>query len=199
VADQHQREPVLPPEPLEQRDDLVTGVLVEVASRLVGQQHPRVFHQGPRDRHPLLLPAGELGRQVPGAVGQPHEFQCPRRALAPLGGADAQRHERGLHVLVRAERGDQVEGLEDEAERAGPHPPDRAVARPRQIGAPEPDVAGGGPVEAAEQLQQRRLAMAGLALDGEPLPLADLKAQVTDGEYLLVPLVVDLADAGQVV
>ena len=41
-------------------EDLVAPLVIEVARRLIGKQHRRVFDQGPRDGHALLLSAGEL-------------------------------------------------------------------------------------------------------------------------------------------
>ena len=47
--------------------DLVAGLGVELAGRLVGQDEERLLDQGPGDRHALLLAAGELV----GAVVEP--------------------------------------------------------------------------------------------------------------------------------
>ena len=57
VGDQDQGQAAFPPELLQQRDDLVPGVLVQVPGRLVGQQHLRRLDQGAGDRDPLLLAA----------------------------------------------------------------------------------------------------------------------------------------------
>ena len=48
---------------------------VERAERLVEQQHLRVVDQGARQRHPLLLAAGELGRLARGEARQLHQLQ----------------------------------------------------------------------------------------------------------------------------
>jgi len=53
-------QPLVLPELLEQGDDLVAGVLVQVAGRLVGEQHLGLLHQRAGDRRALLLTAGEL-------------------------------------------------------------------------------------------------------------------------------------------
>src|SRR5262245_25340496 len=47
-------------EPVEQREDLLAGLAVEVAGRLVGEQHRGIAHQRTRDRDALLLSAREL-------------------------------------------------------------------------------------------------------------------------------------------
>src|SRR3984885_6622803 len=69
VGDHDHRQAVVLPELLKQGDDLVAGVLVEVARGLVGGQHLGLLDQRAGDRDALLLSAGQLGGQVPGAVG----------------------------------------------------------------------------------------------------------------------------------
>ena len=79
----------------------------------------------PRDRHPLLLAAGELRRQVVGAVGTGR----PPRAARRRAWADARPCGRpsAAWMLARGQRRDQVELLEDEADRA---PRRRRESRP---------------------------------------------------------------------
>ena len=50
---------------------------VEVAGGLVGQEQVRLVDEGARDRHPLLLPAGQLRRAVVHAVGEAHGLEGP--------------------------------------------------------------------------------------------------------------------------
>ena len=47
-------------DPLEQAHDALAGVGVEVAGRLVGEQHQRPVDERPGDRDALLLTAGQL-------------------------------------------------------------------------------------------------------------------------------------------
>ena len=61
---------------------------VEVAGRLVGQQHGRVGDDRARDRDALLLAAGELVRGVWSPAAEPHLGQGLARAqrgAAPVG------------------------------------------------------------------------------------------------------------------
>ena len=44
---------------------------VEVARRLVGEDHARLGDERPGDRHALLLTAGELGRLMTHPIGEP--------------------------------------------------------------------------------------------------------------------------------
>ena len=59
VGHQHDRGPAAI-ELLEQRQDLHRGRRVEIAGRFVGEQDRRPVDQGARDRHSLLLTAGQL-------------------------------------------------------------------------------------------------------------------------------------------
>ena len=68
-GDDHRRA-VLGGEPGEQVDHVGARLRVEVAGRLVGEDHPRLDDERARDRDALLLAAGELARQVAGAVGE---------------------------------------------------------------------------------------------------------------------------------
>ena len=54
----------------EQAQHLAAGARVEVARRLVGEQHGRLGDERPGDGDALLLAAGELGRTVRQAVGE---------------------------------------------------------------------------------------------------------------------------------
>ena len=58
---------------------------VEGAERLVEEERAGVVHQRPRQRHPLLLAAGELGRFASGELLQPDHFQQLRHPLLHVG------------------------------------------------------------------------------------------------------------------
>ena len=49
---------------------MVGGVRIEIAGRLVGEQHPRRVGDGAGDRDALLLAAGQFGRPMGDAVGE---------------------------------------------------------------------------------------------------------------------------------
>ena len=91
------------------------GPGVEVAGGLVGEDDRRLAGQGAGHGHALLLAAGELARAVAQPVAEAdggHDLVEP--GLVRLGAGQRQRQD---DVLLGAERGDQVEGLEDEADR----------------------------------------------------------------------------------
>ena len=56
-------------ERLQRLHDLVRVAGIEIAGRLVGKQQDRIIDQCARDRHPLLLAAGQLPGRVALAVG----------------------------------------------------------------------------------------------------------------------------------
>ena len=68
---------VLAVERLQQVEDLVAGLAVEVAGRLVAEQQRRVGDDGAGDADALLLAARELARVVVGAVGQADDRRAP--------------------------------------------------------------------------------------------------------------------------
>ncbi len=112
----------------QQAADLLAGGRVERAGRLVGQQQLRRVDQGPRDRDPLPLAAGQPRRVVvavlveaePGEqLGGPRPRPPPGRA-GQLGGQQ--------HVVGDGEVVEQVEELEDDADVAGAEPGERALA-----------------------------------------------------------------------
>ena len=87
---------------------------VEVAGRLVGEQHGRLGDERAGDRDALLLAAGELRRLVVAALGEADALdQRVDRRASGLRPAIASGSE---DVLLRGQRRQQVEGLEDEAD-----------------------------------------------------------------------------------
>ena len=87
VRDQHDGH-ALAVELLEQRHDLQAGARVEVAGGLVGEDQRGRVDQRARDRHALLLAAGELRRLVVGALGE-------ARRCASISSARARRSRAG--------------------------------------------------------------------------------------------------------
>ena len=160
VRDDEERAVLLLGQRAEHLEDLAADLRVEVRGRLVGEQDRRLARQGPGDRDALLLAAGEIARQEALAVGQAHGVEHAL-GLGPRGGAlEALDVQRVLDVLERRERGEEVELLEDEA--------DRLLADRRQPCRPggvdllavDDDPPGARREDAAEDREQRRLARA---------------------------------------
>jgi hypothetical protein len=181
VGHQHERALVLAVEREQELDDLRPGGGVEVAGGLVGQDEPRPQRQGPGDRHALLLAAGELGGVVVGAVGEPHgrkELAGPVERAGPAG--QLQRHR---HVLERGERGDQVVGLEHEADAVPAQARQRVLVEAGDLHAVQHDGAGGGPVEPGDEPEQRGLAAAGGPGDRHHLARVHVEAYAVEDRH----------------
>ncbi len=145
---------------LEEQHDLFARAGVQVAGGLVRQQNGRAHHQGPRDRHPLLLAAGQLGGPVVHAILQPHPRQRLRRRRA--GFAASVEYSMGSRTLSSAVKPrQQIEGLEDEPDLLIAHPRERLVPHAAGVFPIQPVVSPRGQVHAAQHVQQRRLSRAG--------------------------------------
>src|SRR3954454_18810234 len=79
------RDAALGVETAEQLHDIGTAATVQVAGRLVRQQHGRFADERARDGHTLLLSARELAGTVIQPMTEPDGVECRRRALAAFG------------------------------------------------------------------------------------------------------------------
>src|SRR6266545_7304694 len=181
VADDHHAAAVLGGELAQQPGDLAAVGAVEVGGRLVGQDERRVVGQRPGDRHALLLPAGELVGAEAEAVAQPHPFE--QLAGAPVGGGAGDPGEVAgqLDVLGGAERAEQVEVLEDEAEAVGAQGGQPPLGRAGEVDAVEEDGPGGGSQHRAEHQQQGGLAAARGPHDEHDLARGHAEVDVAGG------------------
>ena len=106
-------------DPVEQLHDPDRGLGVEVSGRLVGEQQRRVVDEGARDRDALLLSAGELVGVVVDLRLEADEADDLRHLAADLGARGAD-HLQGVgDVVVDRAVGQQLEVLEDGADRGG--------------------------------------------------------------------------------
>ena len=151
----------------QQLEDLDAGLEVELAGRLVGEQHRVAGRDGARDRHALLLTAGEL---VAGSGRGGIPARRARSAATARGAAAAPGDgETELDVLQRGQPREQVEGLEDEG--------DRLAAEAEQLSAEAPVMScpaitarpAVGESRAPIDVQERRLAAAGGPEDDDEL------------------------------
>ena len=91
---------------------------IQVSRRFVGQQDQRLAYYRPRHRHPLLLAARKLARQVLSPMGHPHFFQCFVYALFAFGRSHASISQGELDILIDRQIPDQVKALEDKSNAA---------------------------------------------------------------------------------
>ena len=74
---------------------------IQSRSRFIGQQHARTGNHSARDRHTLLLPAGQLSRLMCQPVGQADRLECLRRAAQPFPARDSLQSQRQRGVIQR--------------------------------------------------------------------------------------------------
>ena len=164
---------LVPGDLLQDLHDLHRGLRVQRAGRLVGQKDIGVVDEGARDRHALHLPAGELIGLFVQLVAQAYFFKrlgCAASALALAHAGNRQRQfDVGQNALVR----DQIVSLKNEA--------DRVIAIRVPIGvrvilcrlSVDDKVALAVFVKAADDVQKRRFAAAGMAEDRDEFALPE--------------------------
>ena len=148
------------------------GPGVEVAGGLVGEDDGGPPDQGAGAGHALGLPAGQLGGAVVQAVAQADGVDDPVEVVAvdpPAGDVQGQGD-----VLLRAQGGHQVEGLEDEADVLAAQPGESAPAHGRDLLPVERDRPGGGRLQARQAVHEGGLARAGGAHDGGEAPAREV-------------------------
>ena len=152
VRDEDDGCPRLPIERLEQLDDVRTGVAVQIARGLIGEEEARGIAERARNGHALLLASGELIGKVVRPVTEPHAGQQlarPRwRAIL------AAQFERHLHVLERGERRDELEALKHEPDLLAPELRAPVFVQLRQVGAVQEYSATRRDVESGEEAEQ---------------------------------------------
>ena len=178
---------------------LARDLRVEARGRLVDQQQLRVLDQGAGDADALALAAGEAVGALVDVLGEADPVEQAQRLGDVVLGVHAQdaaqragvAEPAGQHVVHHREPLDQVELLEDHADVAALQP-HLGIGELEQVDAVEHDLAAGRldqPVDAADQ---RRLAGAARADDGEEVigpereahPLQDLAPGVAGAQVL---------------
>ena len=152
---------------------------VEVAGGFVGEDDGGLEDEGAGESDALLLTAGELDGVVIGAVGEADGGEEGAGAGEAFGGGATGKLGVGVElvgeedIFERGEGGDELVGLEDEAEGAAADGGELVFGEVGDGGAVEVDVAGGRGIETGEEAEEGRLAGAGGAHDGEELSGGD--------------------------
>ena len=175
---------------------LLGGHRVEGGDRLVRQNDVGALGQRPRQRHALLLAAGELVGAHIRLIENAHLVQRLERLELVLFAERAQqhapeghiRHAGGEHILDHSRARDQIERLEHHAD-APAELPQRLAGQGAHIRAVHRQRAGGDPVHTVHRPQQRGLAGAGAADDGDKFAVPNgqvhiVKAHGAVGIYL---------------
>jgi hypothetical protein len=181
----------------QQLHDFVAALAVQVAGRLVRQQHQRIGDDRACNGHALLLAAGQFcgcmgfpsgkanarqrqaGRTVPG-----------RRRLAAV--------EQGkLDVFLGRGARQQVESLEHESQAFAPEHGALVAAEALDVDAAEQVHAAGRRVQAAEQVHRRRLARAARPHHRDEFAGLDPQVDPAQGLEGGIALAIGLGDAAQ--
>src|SRR5437867_3912072 len=131
--------------------DRAAGLAIQIARGFIRQQQPRPYGKSPRECHPLLLPSRELAWIMLGARRKPDALQL-------FGGAGEGVRVPGQfkghsHILQRRHGRNQVKGLENDAHRSATETSEPILIEPRQILAPDQDLAGAWALQPANHHQ----------------------------------------------
>src|SRR5579875_483488 len=169
-----------------QGENVIGERRVERGDRLVGQQHDGLLHERARDRHPLLLPAGERAGPVVQLLRYPNPLER-RSRLVELGPERPQKEAEGAqrrpaaeraghHILVDTQALHHVVPLRDHGD-AAPQVAQAPAAGAADIHAGNGDASGLDRHEAADGPEQRRLPSTARADDGDALARLDRQRQ----------------------
>ena len=161
---------------LQELEDGLAGLVIQRARRLVAEQELWVFGKRPRDRDALLLPTGQLRREIALPLLEPDLLQHrggDERVGAELG--------RDLHVFKGCEVRDQIVKLENKADLRTPVGGQTLLVIGGDLLPVDKDASLGEGIHAAEDIQKRGFSRAGLAHDHADLAPADLKAHIVQG------------------
>ena len=101
-------------------EDLIAGLPIEVAGRLVTEQEHRIAHDRPRDPDALFLAAGQLTRIVFGTIGQTHERERGLHVALPFPARQLRQQQWQFGIALRCEHRQEVVELKDEADMISP-------------------------------------------------------------------------------
>src|SRR5258706_728273 len=169
-------------QPADERVDAARGERIEVGGGLVEEEDARIERERPGERRALHHAARKLGGKFGAALGlHSRELEFHRRNPLLLLGAEvgvlAQRQHDVLRDRKRREEGSLLEQHADERSLFG------AVDRVDGL-AVQLDLAGVGPIEADEGLQQHRLPRPGAPGDAEDLARLDVEAELVVHDLL---------------
>ena len=166
---------------LEGAHDIFSMHSVEVAGGFVGEDQGGPVHDGPGHGHPLLLPAGKLGREVALAVRHMHAFEGSSYPYLAFGWTHTGIHERERDVVEDAQLIDQVEALEDKADVALAQLGSAALVVAGDFLALESVRASIGGIDQAQDVEKGRFATARGPHDRDEFPLTDFQVDLMQG------------------
>ena len=166
--------------------NLRTAAAIKISRRFVRQNDGRVVDERTRNRHTLLLSAGKLVRIRLHLIQQTNFAQHFRRTRQTLLLRHARVTQRERHVFRHGVGGKEVEGLEDIPEGLEAQAGFCLVGEVANVLTVEGIVSFGQIIEQTDDVEQRRLAAAGFAGDGDKFALLNVQAdagQRVDGAF----------------
>ena len=152
MGDQQQGRPV-PGVLLEQAiDDELTGIAVEIPGGLVSEQQLWSGDEGAGDRHALLLAARQLARVMRQAMTEADRREGFCRGGKCIGATAELEWDRD--ILQGRHRGQQVEGLKDDADPSAAEPGERILVEAAEIDPVDPHSSRTRPLQPAEHHHQ---------------------------------------------
>ena len=148
--------------------DLRAGFAIEISGRLVGKQDLGLRRKRPRQRHALLLAAGQLARDMVMARGKSDIGKGGLGALERI--SPIEELERQRHILDRGHSRDQVKGLKYDADGAASHLGEPVLAHSREVLARNEHLPRCGGFEPCHDHQERRLSGAAWSHQRNRLP-----------------------------
>ena len=169
-------------------EDMAGGLRVEIAGRLVGEEHARRVGDRPRDGDALLLAARQFGGAMVEALGEAEEIEKLAGALARFARREPTDELRHDHVLEGGELGQEVMELVDEADLLAAQARAPGIVHGGCRPAADEHLAAIRLLEQAGDMQEGRFAGAGRRHEGDDLARHDAKLRAAQDLEEAVPL-----------
>ena len=139
----------------------VARLPVQIAGRFVAQKESRIGHDAAGNADALLLAAGERARIMFGPLRKPHHVQRGRHVLPALRFGKVCQQKRQFDVPLRVEGRHQIVELKNKSNMPGAPRGQQPFGEAVQTLAAYADRTARGPVQSANQIEQRALARTG--------------------------------------
>ena len=162
-------------------DELGGVARVEIGGGLVGEDERGAMDDGASDGDALALAAGEEIGAMMGAGGEADVFESFGDAAAAFERWRSLNEKRVLDIFGGGEDGDEIEGLKDEADLFAAEQGGFGRGEAGGVDAFNQDAAGGGLVDAADEVEEGGFAAAAGAGDGEKIAAMDGEREAVEG------------------
>lgn len=179
----------------EEGEDGETGLGVEISRGFVGEDDFGVIDEGSGDGDALHLAAAELERGIFEAIGETDAIDGGESAGGAFGGGDPRVDHGELDILEDIEFGEEIKGLEDEADFGVAEFGEAIFGGLGGIDAIDDHASRGGGIEAPEEVHEGGLAAAAGADDGGVFALFDEEIDVVEGGDFLFTDAVAFGDS----